>query len=143
MEAVKVKAYLVKGKPEELTLRIDKGWYNALRGYAKQEGWHEGSAISLTMFSWIEDAKIRAKKLFHALRDRLAINAGDNTQEYREHLKISLKQEFGPTDPETGKLKSMTKYDMDELHRLIEGTVATCMGEEIFIEDLLAEEKEL
>lgn len=132
-------------------LWTDEPWTMILRDYAKANKLGPDTKVRITIQPWSDDCSERAFNLFHALRDRLAQETAgiDETypdREYLEHLKQSLKLDYGKKDeirPGIFELKSTTKYTVREMMGLVNGTIDECEKAGADIHDLIPEYNEI
>jgi hypothetical protein len=112
-------------------LQVDSHWINTLRAFFKEHG---PKVYRIIVEEWNEAGE-GAFNLFHELRDRLAQVQEDESNENKEHLKKWLKETHGVT-LNNGKLKSTTKYTVQEMSRLIDGTFQECYRAGADVRDL-------
>jgi len=121
---------------------VDAPYDAILHAFALENKITNGTKVRLILETWENDCSIRAFNLFHALRDRLAEAQSDLSTEYKEHLKQSLKYDFGVKKelfPGTYWLKSTTRYKVSEMNRLIDATITRCIEEKAPIADFMQE----
>ena len=147
MNQVSFPANILKSdEPGVAKIWVDAPYDAILHAFALENKITNGTKIRLILETWENDCSIRAFNLFHALRDRLAQVHEDVSTEYKEHLKQSLKYDYGVRKelfPGTYWLKSTTRYTTGEMWRLNRDVIDLCLEEKAPIADLIREFKDL
>ena len=133
---------LKSDEPGIAKIWVDAPYDAILHAFAKENKITNGTKVRLILETWENDCSIRAFNLFHALRDRLAERHEDVSSGYKEHLKQSLKYDYGVKKelfPGTYWLKSTTRMTVSEMWRLMRGTIDLCLEEKAPIADFMQE----
>jgi hypothetical protein len=132
-----VKIEFMASSPEEkaqniVKVKVHGKWIEALRSFAREH--NKAFDFRMIVEEW-SDASEGAFNLFHELRDRIAEKQGDTSNENKDNLKKWLKQTYG-VRLSNGLSKSTTKYTVEEMSRLIDGTFQECYKCEADVRDL-------
>ena len=137
-----------------LMFRPPEKYRDNIAAFLKENGFKGGESVYLVMAVKGDEASVRAKNLFHALRDRIVKEtSGHVTKGDKEIVKLSLKRDFGPepellfedvvTSEKTYQLKSTADYTTSEMWQLISGSVARASDLGADIHDLNVEISDL
>ncbi len=135
MDEVKFPAK-IEPPPEKgcIMFRPPEDGHAAIRGFLKENNIKGGDTIHLTM-ALEKPASVRAKNLFHAIRDRIVKEtSGHLNREDKDIVKRSLKKDFGPepilvfedvlSHEKSFEVKSTADYTSPEMWTLITGSAA-------------------
>ncbi len=155
MDEVKFAAKIEK--PEvggQLYFVPDERYRDLIKQFLCENRVEAGFTLQVALRMEADEASVRAKNLFHALRDRIVkVTSGHVTKGDKELIKQSLKRDFGPepdllfedvvTSEKTYQLKSTADYTTSEMWQLISGSVARASDLGADIHDLNVEISDL